>query len=297
MVISRRAAPASFKLIQQLAPLLFYLTLAGGLLWVDRHQTYSDPIQNAVQRAAEPIYLALEWPMQAGQRGLLWLQRQAEITAGLEAAQAVNATLSAELQLRDGLAAENQALRLQLGLPSMVEWSVQAAAVSTLERSPQGHFMRIRFDAERPLNRGQPVMDPYGVLGQVERVRARSADVTLITDPDHALPVRIERTGELTLAHGGGQRGDLHLRELPMNIDLQSGDRLLTSGLDGVFPAGLPVSVISGVERRPGQAFAEARATLLAQPQQAQFVSVLSAQSAPEVDLEAELEPELESLP
>jgi len=285
VVISRRDAPASFKLIQQLAPLLFYLALAAGLLWLDRHQTYSDPIQNALRRAAEPIYLAIEWPVQASQRGLLWLQRQAELTAELQAAEADNAALNAVLQLREGLAAENQALRHQLGLPSMVEWRVQAAAVSVLARSPQGHFMRIRFDAERPLSRGQPVIDPYGVLGQVERVRTRSADVTLITDPDHALPVRIERTGELTLAHGGGQRGDLHLRELPMNIDLQTGDRLLTSGLDGVFPVGLPVSVVSGVERRPGQAFAEARASLLAQPQRAQFVSVLSAQPSAEEPL------------
>lgn len=304
MVISRRDAPASIKLIQQVAPLLVYAALAAGLLWVDRHQIYSSLVHNTLRTVAEPVYRLVEWPLQVGQRGLIWLQDQSRLSAELETARALNAALRADMQLRDGLAAENQLLRQQLGLPGVAQWTVQSAAVSALAAPRQGHFIRIRFDPAQPLSRGQPVIDGDGVLGQVEHVRTRSADVTLITDPDHALPVRIERTGELTLAHGGGQRGDLHLRELPMNIDLQPGDRLLTSGLDEVFPAGLPVALISTVERSQGQAFAEARAALLAQPQRAHFVSVLAPQapllepvSEQGLDLEQELEQELGSEP
>lgn len=299
MVISRRDAPASIKLIQQVAPLLVYVALAAGLLWADRHATYSSLIQNALRTAAEPVYRLVEWPLHAGQRGLVWLQDQSQLSNELDAALALNAALQADLQLRDGLAAENQRLRQQLSLPEVAQWTVQSASVSALAAPRQGYFIRIRFDPAKPLSRGQPVMDGQGVLGQVERVRSRSADVTLITDPDHALPVRIERTGELTLAHGGGQRGDLHLRELPMNIDLQPGDRLLTSGLDEVFPADLPVALITAVERLPGQAFAEARAELLAQPQRAHFVSVLAPQApllqqASEQGLELELDEALD---
>lgn len=276
MLISRRASSTPFaRLIQRAAPLLFYVALSFALIWADRHQTYSGLLQHSLQRLAEPIRLALEWPLQGLVQTQVWLQQQHQLSSELTQVQRQQASLMAALQLREGVLAENQALRQQLGLPDLNQWRTQTVVVSALAAPTQGHSLRVRFDPRHAMQRGQPVIDAYGVLGQLERVRGRSADVTLITDPDHALPVRVARTGELTLAHGGGQRADLRLRELPMNIDLQIGDQLLTSGLDEVFPPGLPVAVISEVTRPPGQAFAAARAELLARPHQAQFVTVL----------------------
>jgi rod shape-determining protein MreC len=112
--------------------------------------------------------------------------------------------------------------------------------------------------------RGQAVLDDKGLIGQTTHVGPWSADVILITDPEHAVPVRIDRTGLRTIAVGAGDTTSLALPYLPANADVKSGDLLVTSGLGGVFPEGYPVARVTEVHRDAVQPLAQVRAAPLA---------------------------------
>src|ERR1700742_2838833 len=108
--------------------------------------------------------------------------------------------------------------------------------------------------------KGQAVMDEKGLLGQTLHVGPWSAEVILITDPEHAIPVQVERTGLRTIAVGAGDTASLALPYLPGNADIKSGDVLITSGLGGVFPAGYPVARVAEVHRDAVAPLAQVRA-------------------------------------
>lgn len=103
---------------------------------------------------------------------------------------------------------------------------------------------------------GQPVIDDVGVVGQVTRVFPFTAEITLLTDKDQAIPVQVVRSGLRSIAYGQGHSGALDLRFMPANADIQNGDVLVTSGIDGVYPAGLSVAKVVQVERKSSDAFA-----------------------------------------
>jgi rod shape-determining protein MreC len=100
------------------------------------------------------------------------------------------------------------------------------------------------------------VIDHGGVLGQVTRVYPWTAEVTLLTDKDHMVPVLNVRNGLRAVLAGTGNDSVVELRFVPLNADFQSGDRLVTSGIDGVYPRGLPVADVANVERNAAYLFA-----------------------------------------
>jgi rod shape-determining protein MreC len=104
---------------------------------------------------------------------------------------------------------------------------------------------------------GQAVIDGAGVIGQVTRVYPFSSEVTLITDKELAIPVQIERNGLRAIAFGHGRDTTIDLPYLPANVDIRKGDKLVTSGIDGVYPTGLAVAEITKVERNPNSPFAD----------------------------------------
>ena len=108
------------------------------------------------------------------------------------------------------------------------------------------------------------MLDDCGLLGQTIHIGPWSTEVILVTDPEHAVPVQIERTGLRTIAVGAGNEGTLALPYLPANADVKPGDLLVTSGLGGVFPAGYPVARVAEVHRDAVQPLAQVRAVPLA---------------------------------
>jgi rod shape-determining protein MreC len=101
--------------------------------------------------------------------------------------------------------------------------------------------------------RGQAAIDANGIFGQVTRAGPLSAEIILITDPEHAIPVQVNRTGARSIALGTGRSGLLSLPYLPQNADVIVGDLLVSSGLGGVYPPGYPVARVTSVVRDPGQ--------------------------------------------
>src|SRR3989442_3590434 len=146
-------------------------------------------------------------------------------------------------------------------------------------RDPYAHKVFSDRGRRHGMRAGSPVADETGVVGQVTRVHALLSEVTLLTDPDQAIPVQVLRNGLRAVAFGGGNSGMLELRFMPANAEIQNGDRLVTSGIDGTYPAGLPVATVVEIERDAEHTFARVICRPAAGVERGLFVLVLSDQT------------------
>jgi rod shape-determining protein MreC len=237
-----------------------YSILSMVVMFLDQRHGWLEQARFVLQAAAYPIQLAVSSPSATWH----WMQ---ESFATREALQAENNLLKKhqhELELRtmrfEALARENGQLRgLRDALPPIADRWLAAEIVNI-----QADSLRQRILINRGTSNGvfkaQAVLDDKGVIGQTTHVGPWSAEVILITDPEHAIPVQIDRTGLRTIAVGAGDAVSLALPYLPGNADVKPGDLLVTSGLGGVFPAGYPVARISEVHRDAVQPLAQVRA-------------------------------------
>jgi rod shape-determining protein MreC len=154
---------------------------------------------------------------------------------------------------------ENTQLRKLLSLRDRLNTQTLAAEVLYDAADPYTRKVVIDKGMAQGVEAGSPVIDESGVLGQVTRVHPLISEVTLVTDSDQAIPVLNTRTGNRGIAYGDAGRhgsGGLELRYMAANADVQPGDLLTTSGVDGVYPPGIPVAKVAKVERRADSAFA-----------------------------------------
>lgn len=160
------------------------------------------------------------------------------------------------LQQVHQLAAENDQLRKLLAANERLP--VKSVMSEILYDARDAFTRKIVLDrgSRHGIAPGQPVIDDVGVVGQVTRVFPFTSEVTLLTDKDQAIPVQVVRNGLRSVAYGQGHSGVLDLRFMPTNVDIKSGDVLVTSGIDGVYPAGLAVAKVTNVESKSSDAFA-----------------------------------------
>lgn len=179
--------------------------------------------------------------------------------------------------LAGDLSRENRELRALLQVRA--RFGQQLVHAALLYRGHDWFSQRIILDqgANAGLRSGLPVVDATGLVGQVSRVYPASSDVTLVSSPDQLTPVYVERTGQRGLAAGGGH-GQLELRYMPAQTDVRPGDRLLTSGIDRVYPAGIPVARISRVARSQTSPYLRVEGVPLAGLDQSRAVLILIAQ-------------------
>jgi rod shape-determining protein MreC len=240
-----------------------YAVLSVVAMYLDQRQHYLEHVRYVLQAAAYPVQLLVSSPPAAWR----WLKSSFQ---DRQALQAENARLNAQqrdLELRsmryEALARENAELRgLREALPPVAEKWLPAEIVS-IQQSGLRQQMVLNRGASNGVFKNQAVLDAHGLIGQTIHVGPWSAEVILITDPEHAVPVRIDRTGLRTIAVGSG--ASLALPYLPANADIKVGDTLVTSGLGGVFPEGYPVARVVAVHRDAVQPLAQVRAQPLAQ--------------------------------
>jgi rod shape-determining protein MreC len=156
----------------------------------------------------------------------------------------------------------------------------QPAEVLYVGRDPYSHKVFIGKGATQGVLPGSPVADELGLIGQVTRVHPLVSEVTLLTDRDHAVPVQVVRNGLRAVAFGGGASGMLELRFMSAVSDIQNGDRLVTSGIDGTYPAGLPVANVVRIERDAEETFARALCRPVAGIDRGRYVLVIANESA-----------------
>ena len=189
---------------------------------------------------------------------------------------------------------ENDRLRKLLGLREQLATSVMAAEVLYDAADPYTRKVIIGKGLLQGVDLGSPVLDEAGVLGQVTRVHPLVSEVTLVNDRDLAIPVLNVRTGARSVAYGDPSSGGsgLELRFMGSNSDVKEGDLLTTSGVDGVYPPGLPVAKITRIERRAESAFAKIYCTpqaLVTAARHVMVVKPVSAQIPPRPEAAAEV--------
>jgi len=151
---------------------------------------------------------------------------------------------------------ENQQLRNLDGLPIRHEFTTQLAEIIYTERDVFSRKVLINKGENSDVQLGQVVMDDNGIVGQITRVYPWLAEVTLVTEKDHAVPVQVLRNGLRAIVFGAGDTSQLSLRYMPNSADIRNDDVLVTSGIDGTYPPGIPVAKVIKVEHDPVYPFA-----------------------------------------
>ncbi len=239
-----------------LTKLLFFSALAVFLMVADARFRMTEPLRAALATALLPVQRALLAPVQVLQAGGQYLGGLAAALEGERAARVEGALLAERAARAESLALENALLRSLLGLQPALEVRSLAAEVMFEARDPFSRKVFIDRGATQGVRAGAPVIDAAGVLGQVTRVFPLTAEVTLLTDKDAAIPVLNARTQQRSAAFGGAGGDGLELRFVAGNADVETGDLLTTSGVDGVYPPGLAVARVASVERRADGGFA-----------------------------------------
>ena len=241
-----------------------YAIVSIVVMVLDQRGGWLNQARFLLQAAAYPLQLAVSSPSAAW----AWIK---ETTQSREALRAENTRLrlrESELALRalnyEALAKENAQLRgLSHALPPIADrWLI--GEIVNVELTTLRQRLLLNRGTTNGVFEGQAVLDGWGLLGQTIHTGPWSTEVILVTDPEHAVPVQIERTGLRTIAVGAGNEGTLALPYLPANADVKVGDLLITSGLGGVFPAGYPVARVAEVHRDAIQPLAQVRAVPLA---------------------------------
>lgn len=258
----------------------FYALLSLVMMFVDQRSHWGERIRFGLMAVAYPIQQAVNSPSAAWQ----WLAESARTRAQLRAANAALIARQRELDLEllryQALERENAELReLRTALPPLTKKWILAEVID-VETDPLRQRLLINKGANDGVHLNQAAIDASGIVGQVARVGPWSAELILITDPEHALPVQIERNGLRTIAVGSGDARQLVLPYLAVNSDVKSGDLLQSSGLGGVFPAGYPVGRVIGVRREAKQLLAQVEAEPLAQLDRVREVMLLDFDAA-----------------
>ena len=255
-----RSPPPFFKQgPSALSKLVFFSALALFLMVADTRFRITQPLRAALATALYPVqWLALQ-PVRAVQNSGEYFTSMAQASSTTEDARKKLALQSLRAGQVEQLLQENTRLRKLLGLRDQLVTSVMAAEVLYDAADPYTRKVILDKGLLQGVELGSPVLDESGVLGQVTRVHPLVSEVTLVTDRDLAIPVLNLRTGARSVAYGDptASGSGLELRFMGSNSDVQQGDLLTTSGVDGVYPPGLPVAKISRIERRAESAFAK----------------------------------------
>lgn len=269
--------------------LLLLAALSVILLVVDHREHHLDTFRKAVGATVYPLRILVDAPATTWR----WIRETTasrnDLLLEMSRLNAERLLTHARLQRFTALESENARLRAMLEATSKVRDQVQVAEIMSVSSNPYRHNIVINKGSRDSVYNGQAMIDAHGVVGQVIEAGLLSAQGVLISDPDHALPVEVNRNGLRTIAVGTGEFDRLDLPFLPNNADIREGDLLVTSGLGGAFPPGYPVAVVDSVMRIPEGPFAEVNARPAASLNQVREIMLIwSAGSEGELDAGSE---------
>jgi rod shape-determining protein MreC len=260
--------------------LSFYVALSIALFVLDLRFHTLDVLRQGISVITDPLQRLAQSPLRLASDSSAYFRE-------LESLQTENSSFRADqlatvpkLTRLQELEAENTHLRNLLELREHDMADGQAASILYTARDPFARRVYLDKGLNQGLQAGQPVIDIAGIVGQVTRVFPLSAEVTLLTDKDQAVPVQVLRTGQRSVTFGLGN-GLVELKYIPANADVVIGDQLVTSGLDGVYPAGFAVAKVTQVERDSAYAFAHIIAAPVAAVESHNIIMVLKSRELP----------------
>ena len=239
-----------------LTRVLVFSSLAVFLMVADTRFKVMQPVRAALATAVLPIERALLVPVEMLSGGSQYMHGLQKAQQSENAARLLLTAQSDKLARAEQLVRENQQLRALLGLRDAIQ--TRSVAAQILYDAPDPFSRRVVIDqgSTHGVQAGSPVVNELGVLGQVTRVYPLAAEVTLLTDRDAAVPVLNLRTQQRGAAFGLSNGREMELRFMAGNADIQVGDALDTSGVDGIYPAGLHVAKVVSVDRKADTGFA-----------------------------------------
>jgi rod shape-determining protein MreC len=240
--------------------LIFYLAMAMVLMVLDHRNGWLWRMRYATAIIVDPVYRLASLPADGMHALSVAFADRRMLTEQNQHLREDLLLANAKLNRMAAVAQQNQRLKELLDTQHSLELHVQMARVIGVDLGAYRHRMMINLGARDGIKPGQPVIDAHGVMGQIIDVLPSSSAVMLVTDPDHAMPVMVERTGLRTIAYGSRTGEQLTLPTIPMAADIQPGDKLLTSGLGGRFPEGFPVGEVTNVGPAASGMFLEAKA-------------------------------------
>ena len=261
--------------------LLAYLALATGLIVFDHRGGWLSQLRAQATVAMQPLWWLAGLPSRIGEAlndSASTRTRLADENRVLRNALLVSGARVARLQ---AAASENARLRGLLGATGRGGLDVQLAPILDIDLDPTRQRLVLDAGSRDGVAMGQSVIDAGGLVGQIIAVRPSTATVLLLTDPDHAVPVIVARSGVRLVAYGRGRSDRLQLANIPLSSDVQVGDTVITSGLGGRFPAGFPVGRITALHPDDSHAFLVGDVAPAAQLDRGRDVLLLKGRAAP----------------
>ena len=236
--------------------LIFFSLLSLLLLFVDARYKYLGFARSALSVPVQSLQHLTTLPGELWHKVGTFLVAQSTLLSDNAKLREQHFLDAAQLQQLQTLQAENLQLNNLLQVQKEASYPMHLAKIAYVEHDIFNRKLLLAKDAQANVQAGQVVIDDRGVVGQVTRVYPLLNEVTLITDKDHAVPVQVLRNGLRAVVFGSGDISELSLRYMPISSDIQQGDMLVTSGIDGTYPPGLPVAQVNHIERDPAYPFA-----------------------------------------
>lgn len=236
---------------------MFFVVLALLLMVLDARFRYAETLRAGLALLAYPIQRVAMAPVQVAMGVAGFFSSQVRLQRENDALREKQLNAAKDLVTLEALAAENAQLRRLVEARERLPRKSTLAEILYSGRDPFSRKVIIDKGAKDDIQPGLPVVDDVGVIGQVTRVYPLLSEVTLITDKDHAIPVQVVRNGLRAVAYGAGDGATLDLRFMAANADILNGDVLVTSGIDGTYPSGIPVAKVARIERDAAYAFAK----------------------------------------
>lgn len=259
-----------------LVRLILFSTLSLLLMASDAKFNYLVGVRQLAMIALQPLQVVANSPFVLYDNIQSYFTTQQSLRRDVQRLNNQLLLQSTSLQELGVLKSENENLRNLMQAAKTAKQATRMAEIMYMGRDPFSQKVIVNVGSNQQVVAGQAVIDANGVLGQVTRVYPYSSEVTLLTDSELAIPIQVERNALRAIAFGDGRGNAVDLPYLPANVDVKKGDKLVTSGIDGVYPAGLAVATIGEVKTNPTSPFARIRATPLAGIQNHRLVLLLA---------------------
>lgn len=242
---------------------VFFCALSISIMAIDARFNYLSHLRQAFIAALHPLEVMANAPSDWYRDIKKYFSAHNQLVQENYALKQQAFEQQVKLQRLDTIQAENQHLRSLLNGNVPVQPNAVLGEISHMGRDPFTHVVVVNRGSRHNIKAGQAVVDSKGVIGQVTRIYPFTSEVTLITDKELSIPIQVERNQLRAIAFGEGNN-TLDIPYLPSNVDIKVGDKLVTSGIDGVYPAGLAVAIVTKVQQNPESPFAKIVSTPVA---------------------------------
>jgi rod shape-determining protein MreC len=229
--------------------------LAVVLMIVDSFTPWLKPIYSTADNLVRPLYWLANVPLRVQEWSASSVTPRSEIEVENQRLSKESLIYHGQLQRMSDLAAENLRLRRLLNATELLQDSVLVTEVIGVSANPLRHTLTIDRGTADGVFVGQPLLDAEGLMGQIIEVHKSHSAALLITDSSHALPVQVLRNGVRSIAEGTADYNLLSLKFVSPSADIREGDKLVSSGLGGLYPAGYPVGTVISIASEPGDSF------------------------------------------